>query len=128
MQADSSLHARLMRPLPSPSGSMHIIEYEPHCHAMPRMQSEAQQAERPPTPEREPPGQAGQEEPLSSITFEVSHHVKYGQKLKVVGSPEALGSWDCAAAPGACARRRKGSSVTWQELLRGPSPSSHSLQ
>ena len=37
---------------------------------------------------------------LSAVTFAVKHHVNYGQRLKVVGSPDTLGAWECSAAPG----------------------------
>lgn len=36
---------------------------------------------------------------LCAVTFAVKHHVNYGQRLKVVGSPDALGAWECSAAP-----------------------------
>lgn len=36
----------------------------------------------------------------ASVTFRASHHLTFGQVLKVVGSAPQLGDWDCDKAPG----------------------------
>lgn len=46
------------------------------------------------------PGLALGSKPGAFVTFRAQRKVKYGQVLKLVGSPSELGGWDCAKAPG----------------------------
>lgn len=77
---------------PAPAKQAPAAEQAPPPEQGPSTEQPAP-AEKAPTAE-----QAG---PASSVTFAVKHHVEWTQKVKVVGSPEVLGAWDCAAAPGA---------------------------
>lgn len=73
--------------------------------APPAPAKQAPGAEQAPAEEEAPPPEqapgAEQAGPASSVTFAVKHHVEWTQKVKVVGSPQVLGAWDCVAAPGA---------------------------